>query len=728
MNNNPMIAKLLAKENISVEHGNYRTAFFDVEKRVLGLPMWKDMGKNVYDLLIGHEVGHALFTPADGWHDSDKEIPGVPRAYINVVEDIRIEKLIQRKYPGLVRSFKLGYSALDEKDFFGIENKDIDGLHIADRINLKAKLRDLINVDFSEDEVAVVEQCFKVETWEDVLEACKALYDFVEANKEENGDEENAEVKMDFNLDDTTDGDGQDSGSSTDSQANDDDLDMASSKADGSAGEKDFDPQDEELKEQLKEIIAKEFGKSEEEPVKEVEAGPSSAGHDGHYSETHQAFRDREDDLLDMDENGRMDEVIKGITRAQLNEMLITYKEVFDQRDEFKREKEDEWKLYHGITEAIEEAGNAFVKFEAESKKFVNVMAKEFEMRKMAYRYKRAQTARSGSLDMNKLHNYKLTDDIFNRVTTLADAKSHGMIMFIDYSGSMGGVIVDVIKQTMILASFCKKVNIPFEVYSFTTGRRGDVAPTEVNHIDHDRTKVVQLLTSNMKKADYVRAYKEMFMVAHGHTYGRIPYAPVDGFGGTPLNEVIMGSRFIIRDFKAKFGIQKTNVVFLTDGDAQSMYIKSDYDNENPVRNTIIDVDGNFVRGGGRFDRGGSLTKNLLTLLGKEANIVGYFIADSNHSFRGKVWEAADKYVFDDEMKELRKKFNKQKFIQFDKAAGYDKFFILKGDKGSLDTEADEFEVSNDAKKGEIQRAFKKHAASKKSNKILATEFAKMVA
>ena len=66
-----MLAKLLAKENITIEHGNFTTAFFDVEKRVLGLPIWEDRGKDVYDLLSGHEVGHALETPPEGWHDAD---------------------------------------------------------------------------------------------------------------------------------------------------------------------------------------------------------------------------------------------------------------------------------------------------------------------------------------------------------------------------------------------------------------------------------------------------------------------------------------------------------------------------------------------------------------------------------------------------------------------------------------------------------------------------------
>ena len=112
-----ILAKLLANENISIQYGNFPTAFFDVEKRVLGLPLWKSSSRFLTDLLIGHEVGHALYTPKDGWHDSSIEIPGCPRSYVNVVEDVRIEKKIQSKYPGLVRSFKLGYKELFARNF-----------------------------------------------------------------------------------------------------------------------------------------------------------------------------------------------------------------------------------------------------------------------------------------------------------------------------------------------------------------------------------------------------------------------------------------------------------------------------------------------------------------------------------------------------------------------------------------------------------------------------------
>ena len=54
----------------------------------------------VYNMLVGHEVGHALFTPNEDW----KNLP-VPKSYINITEDARIEKLMKRKFPGLAKDF-----------------------------------------------------------------------------------------------------------------------------------------------------------------------------------------------------------------------------------------------------------------------------------------------------------------------------------------------------------------------------------------------------------------------------------------------------------------------------------------------------------------------------------------------------------------------------------------------------------------------------------------------
>ena len=65
-----LLAKLLATENLTIQHLKVRTASFDMKERILTCPVWKDMDGDLYDLLLGHEVGHALFTPWIGWHDA----------------------------------------------------------------------------------------------------------------------------------------------------------------------------------------------------------------------------------------------------------------------------------------------------------------------------------------------------------------------------------------------------------------------------------------------------------------------------------------------------------------------------------------------------------------------------------------------------------------------------------------------------------------------------------
>ena len=166
------LAKLLAKENLSVQHGNYSTASFDVVNRVLRLPLWKDKGKDVYDLLVGHEVGHALYTPADGWHDSEKKIGKIPRAYLNIVEDIRIERKIMEAYPGIKRRFKNGYKVLFDTDLFGTNERDINKAGLMDRLNVSSKGRGYVPVEFSNEESPLVKEAMEVETWDDVVDVC----------------------------------------------------------------------------------------------------------------------------------------------------------------------------------------------------------------------------------------------------------------------------------------------------------------------------------------------------------------------------------------------------------------------------------------------------------------------------------------------------------------------------------------------------------------------------
>ena len=110
------LAKLLATEDLVVEHKQVETASFNVETRVLVLPLWEKASNSIYDMLVGHEVGHALWTPAD---DNKVKVKGLPHSYLNVIEDIRIDKKMKIKYPGLRKSYFNGYKELVARDFFG---------------------------------------------------------------------------------------------------------------------------------------------------------------------------------------------------------------------------------------------------------------------------------------------------------------------------------------------------------------------------------------------------------------------------------------------------------------------------------------------------------------------------------------------------------------------------------------------------------------------------------
>ena len=163
------LAKLLATENISIQHKKVQTASFDVKNRVLTLPIWKNMGNDVIDLLISHEVGHALFTPDYGWRKAiDK---GIQHSFLNVIEDARIEKLIKRKYPGLRQSFIKGYIELINNNFFGTKEKDVNNMLLIDRLNIHFKSSIVgSKVKFeNKKELEIVKRMEDLETFEDVV-------------------------------------------------------------------------------------------------------------------------------------------------------------------------------------------------------------------------------------------------------------------------------------------------------------------------------------------------------------------------------------------------------------------------------------------------------------------------------------------------------------------------------------------------------------------------------
>ena len=208
-----MLARLLATENLMVEHdGNAKTASFNTESRVLTLPVINTESERVYNLMTAHEVGHALWTPIN-WSE---QVPNnVPFDFVNVIEDVRIERGIQDKYPGLRRDFSIGYDELSEKNFFGIAEKDISKLSLIDRINIHFKLGVRAIVPFTDEEMVYVNAASDADTFDKVLLVATMLRDYINAKR----DDEATDV--------TTDGSGDAQGDSTQQSSgmNSDDAD-----------------------------------------------------------------------------------------------------------------------------------------------------------------------------------------------------------------------------------------------------------------------------------------------------------------------------------------------------------------------------------------------------------------------------------------------------------------------------------------------------------------------
>ncbi len=182
------LAKLMATENLTVEHRKVATASFNLKDRVLTLPIWKDMSGEMYDLLTGHEVGHALETPEEGWHNA---VMGTGKFnknfknFLNVVEDARIEKKVKRRFPGLRQSFVKAYGQLLEKDFFGIKYRDVNALPFIDRLNLYTKGGVALGIKFTSEEEKMLADVESCETWEDVVRVTEAIFDYSKTEQKE---------------------------------------------------------------------------------------------------------------------------------------------------------------------------------------------------------------------------------------------------------------------------------------------------------------------------------------------------------------------------------------------------------------------------------------------------------------------------------------------------------------------------------------------------------------
>lgn len=726
-----LLAKLMATENLHIEQRKVETAMFNTKTRVLTVPILdKNVPDYTYDLFMGHEVGHALFTPYEGWVDALMSKNNINKGILNVVEDSRIERKIKQKYPGIRSSFVKAYSDLHKQDFFATEGKDLNAINFIDRINLHQKVGPILNIQFNEKERELLTEVENTDKFEDVVEVTKRIQKYIKQSVKEElqqSESKKQKVKVKVEQGDPEDGDGQNIPEGIDPDGEFEfEFEFEKTSEDGKQ-EKSADTGEDSAGDADDGKSVENGTKSEEEGKEGDEEGAPSTGekskssfeeqldnalHEALRAYTDEAYKEREKTLFDK---GKGQYTYVNIPKMNLGDAIYDHKELY--------------KRYHQENQAT--ASAEFTRIRNESNKVVSYLVKEFELRKNADESKRATVAKTGDLNMNKLFAYQLTDDIFKKITVMPGGKSHGLVMFLDWSGSMAGHIENTIKQLINLALFCKKVNIPYEVYAFAD-------PTEHEHRGIQNPKVGDMLLGQLTLFNFLssRMNAKEFTYACGALLGmanaRTPHWL--RMGSTPLNETVVAAMEIVPKFQKKYRLQIVNTVFLTDGDGNNQRA---YYSENPekfsstmtiscgnkdvviIRDTVTKNEVKVFMTGQNYNTG--FTNGFVTLLRKRtnSNVVGFYVIAGR-----EFGQAAIKWFKSEEVEKVKEEFKKERFVVLEDS-GFDEYYFLHSNK--MDTDDEGFDVDANVTQRGLVSAFTKYAGNKVANRVVLNRFIGMI-
>jgi len=710
-----LLAKLMATENLHIEQRNVSTASFDVQNRVLTIPVLnKDITNDQYDLFIGHEVGHALFTPLDGLKKAFEE--KMSMSVLNVVEDSRIERKIKSKYPGLRQSFIRAYKDLLEKDFFGTKDEDLNKLNFIDRINLYCKGGVDLGIRFTDEEKIILDEVENTVTYDDVMRVAKKICD--------NMTEEEKEQAKSSNLDDyeyDEDGNETEPGDSTGDSAENTgsgkktETEKSEGQSEQSNGNSEPEKQESSDDGQIK---------SENKGA----AGQSGSNTKTPVSHTDEAFRRNEHKLFSND--GRK-YAYGNVPKLNIDEIIVDHKLLWNRYRLDVQTKVDHAKWVNGGYELPDGRNGAdkkaYQKLREESKKVVGYLVKEFELRKNADQMKRASVAKTGELNMSKIYSYGFSEDIFKKISVVPNGKSHGLVMFIDWSGSMHNHIDNTIRQLLNLVMFCKKVNIPYDVYAFTQAydKNARVHPKKDDMVLGEFS-LMNLLSSRMSASEY--SYAASALLAFHNRYCVKP----DWFGlsGTPLNEAVVAAMEIVPKFRKDNRLQIVNTVFLTDGDGQKSLYAYDSTGRYTSRqsNTTFVIRDPVTKHEEYVEDGYSreLTAAYIKLLKARTNahVVGFYVL-SGRDFGYQMHHFSDAETTA-EQDEFKKKFRSNKY-QVVTSEGYDEYYLLYAEGLETDDDA-EFEVKENATTRGFVSAFSKYNNNRKANRVVLNRFIGLIA
>jgi len=709
-----------------VHDASVPSAAFELNTRTLILPMWK-CEKVVYDFLVGHEVAHAKYTPADRWRAEAERIGGanarIAQDYINVIEDARIERLIKREFPGLRADFMQGYKTLNEMDIFQIKGKDLSTLSLIDRINLyyKIGIHCGVQIPFTEDEKKILERISATRGGEigfdDVVKIAEELFNAAkQENKPQQGDSKDKSKSKDQDKSDESqtsqddtyeDGEESEDGeeeSQSDSSGQDGDEEGDESQ-DGSQSDADEGDESEGNAEGSDGKGGEDSGASMDDDTDDGESAESVKGEKS--SSGTEASESGSGKPAEVSTNGAMQKGMEKFVDLNSVEHIITIgtidpsKVVIGVDDFIKLVDENVIGCRYtnlaksnkeAITAAVEErSARLFKRICDENKRNVDMMCKRFDVKRSARNFAKQTSAKSGRISTRLLNKYKFSEDIFDRVVIRNDEKNHGIVILIDWSGSIGTMIAETCAQVCALLMFCRRAGIAAEVYFFTTAHvpicdkwfkeenpnikndqitrtslgnwggatsssgikwtlNGEMARfsdyicnlPEGTSAKGDRPlfcpfSLVKVYEQGMNNKKFARSIGRLLLISHmmsrqcEETRDLNVSEPLQ-LGGTPLDESILAMREIVKDFR-KSSNTKVTLINLTDGEGMSVTRKvadKKVDYKKVTRVVIDDATGR------RFsDQGNDSHSQIMEMFrdGTGVQTVGIFLTRHHSSY-----------------------------------------------------------------------------------------------
>jgi hypothetical protein len=811
-----LLAKLMATEDITVEHDpRAQTASFNMESRVLTLPVWKELDADTLDMLIGHEVSHALHTPAgakpltDAVNSIDRKNPMVAKDYLNVVEDARIERMIKARFPGLKRSFATGYRALMQRDLFGLKKVgDISSLPLIDRINLQYKIGWLIDVPFTDAELALAQRVATTVTWDDVVSLSKEIYEFAKDQakdqaKDNNSDNGDGESDKGDEGDDAqgdeadaeapSDGEGEEDGESeTKGMENgEDDADEeGDSYGDGEESDEEGDEQGDTAAEGENDDAEDGTEGGDETSPSDSDADDADSG-EGKDSDEETKSKSEEAKVSDNDRPAPTSQTARAADDAMRNLVdstaTLTYYADLPEIDKgfvipMKVTSESLKKWIASKPLRRETAAALYAAWKTQNAGAVQVLATEFDRRKAADAHKRMMVAETGSIDPNRLHAYRIAEDIFLQNSYVKDGKNHGLVLLLDMSGSMANVFYDTMSQLVTLAHFCRRVNIPFAFYGFTD--RAHALSTDPSfkkgtfNAETIKTRLVTLLQDGMKMNEFSEACGNLLLSAYDAGSGIPNSHPshaalrstgyVKSWGGvdwmcldnTPTNAALLGLPSVMEEFKRVKRVQVMNLIVLTDGEASDELNSIVRYGENYAKKVGKDSYGYTARAKvvwrdskkrkdyevtktysgsksiydmGREEQGAVLLRVIRDRVGGKVVCIHLASRRNGTSYAETLTQSVnkDQKLTADQLmatvKAASKAWKDNDWIAVPTARGFDDYILIRTD-GAVDTDTlDDVDLTDKNALRDLRKAFTKSMAATKANRPLLTRVADLV-